>query len=756
MNRKLLISTLFLLVVLFTPPHIWAFTERVEYLQELKTYLKHPVDVEVAPSGDIYILDSRTCEIIVFRPSGEFKFLCGSKGSKPGQLRNPRSLAVTPSGQIVVADTGNQRIQVFDQDGQFQFDFGNAGTGRGEFHSPTAVAVDATGYLYVLDAGNRRVQSFSPKGIHIGILPLPYSPNDLAVDGFTNIYVLCTKTGKIFQYSSQGKLTKEFTCTFGRKNYLRYASAIDVDSRGDVYFSEIAENSVKKIEWPDKLILAFGSEGNDRGQFRIPLGLSVSTDDRLCVADSRNRRVEIFNITGNPKEPLPIKPPLIPLVEFDTSISSNPSIIDLTANPSIGLLALSDIEGTIDQYGPTFNHFKNAHSKEQKLRRPKALSFDDQGAIYVADTKRNRVRVLNEDGSLNFKFGKKGSKTGFFSQPQGIVVNAKKNVYVADTLNSRIQIFNDTGIFLNAFGMAPSTEPNAVVENRFEPKSLAMDSQGRIYAVDFRNNRVLIFDEIGNPLDRFGSKGSNFDQFDRPVDIAIDENDFRYVADQGNHRIQVFGPDGKFITAFGSHGKGPSYFPKLSGVAAYDGKIYVSNHGLEMIKVFSFNSSSLALKTSGKDSDKTFSAVAGNPSLTSPAQDLAAQETKPQETTTSQEPTPNNALAPLPQDNVTPDASQQDPQKTEDSEKTKPEADTSQAQDRITVTKTFYLPPNFDRNNKDHVIQVQALTKNEAIKDLVSQLGVDEQEIIPYIRIEKEEYVNNDQFKMTVSAPKTY
>jgi DNA-binding beta-propeller fold protein YncE len=42
------------------------------------------------------------------------------------------------------------------------------------------------------------------------------------------------------------------------------------------------------------LLLYFGALGGGPGQFNLPAGLYVDAEDRLYVADSFNRRVQIF------------------------------------------------------------------------------------------------------------------------------------------------------------------------------------------------------------------------------------------------------------------------------------------------------------------------------------------------------------------------------------------------------------------------------------------------------------------------------
>ena len=57
-----------------------------------------------------------------------------------------------------------------------------------------------------------------------------------------------------------------------------------------------------------------------------------------------------------------------------------------------------------------------------------------------------------------------------------------------------------------------------------DPHALAMDSRGRLFVGDRKNNRLQIFDQDGNHLD-------TWTQFGRPSGLFIDANDVLYSAD---------------------------------------------------------------------------------------------------------------------------------------------------------------------------------------------------------------------------------
>ena len=72
------------------------------------------------------------------------------------------------------------------------------------------------------------------------------------------------------------------------------------------------------------------------------------------------------------------------------------------------------------------------------------------------------------------------------------------------------------------------------------PWGLDLDSSGRVYVADWRNDRIQRFSPDGEFIDMFGTHGDGEGQFNRPSDVAVDDGGFIYVADWVNQRVQVF------------------------------------------------------------------------------------------------------------------------------------------------------------------------------------------------------------------------
>jgi hypothetical protein len=170
------------------------------------------------------------------------------------------------------------------------------------------------------------------------------------------------------------------------------------------------------------------------------------------------------------------------------------------------------------------------------LVHPHGLYVDPSGDIWVCDgvggeekqiTRGMQVFKFSPDGKLLMTLGTAGVKAKTetaFNMPTDVVVARNGTIFIADggttpDTNARIVKFTKGGKFIKAWGTRGSG-PGQLSE----PHSLAMDSRGRVFVGDRRDNsRVLIFDQEGTFLEEWK-------QFGIPSEIFIDRNDVMYVS----------------------------------------------------------------------------------------------------------------------------------------------------------------------------------------------------------------------------------
>jgi DNA-binding beta-propeller fold protein YncE len=258
---------------------------------------------------------------------------------------------------------------------------------------------------------------------------------------------------------------------------------VGVDSKGKIYAADQGVAAVFIFDPQNKDHVELIGNGR-QASFGMIAGLALDDDDRLFVADARQRRVMVFN----PK------------------------------------------------------HEQEAAFGAGVLVRPGGLAIDRENRfVYVADTGDDAVDVFDADNyKLLRQIGKPGKKhdqtsPGVFSLPEGVAVDSEGNVYVTDTFNDRVEIFDANGQFISTFGKNGDSPAD------FErPKGIAIDCDSHIWVVDAAQNRVKVFDNQGRLLIYFGGAGYYPGQFMGPWGIAIGPSNQVVVSETYPGRVQVF------------------------------------------------------------------------------------------------------------------------------------------------------------------------------------------------------------------------
>ncbi|HOZ45368.1 MAG TPA: NHL repeat-containing protein [Candidatus Hydrogenedentes bacterium] len=226
-------------------------------------------------------------------------------------------------------------------------------------------------------------------------------------------------------------------------------------------------------------------------------------------------------------------------------------------------------------------------SAANQFSSPTGIAVDASGRLWVADNSNSRVVWFDDAYALS---GNASTANGVLGQaafnqwaqnrggspaantmsfPYGVYVDATDCLWVADTMNHRVLWFEAASSVANgadADGTLGQSDFASISANRggtpgadtlSGPRSVTVDSNGRLWVSDTGNNRVLRFDNAGsltsgttadavlgqadfsgNAMNRGGSVAAN--TMAGPMGISADGAGRLYVVDQQNRRVLIF------------------------------------------------------------------------------------------------------------------------------------------------------------------------------------------------------------------------
>jgi predicted membrane-bound mannosyltransferase/DNA-binding beta-propeller fold protein YncE len=239
------------------------------------------------------------------------------------------------------------------------------------------------------------------------------------------------------------------------------------------------------------------------------------------------------------------------------------------------------------------------------MKGPRGIVVDDSGLIYITDTQRSRVVVLDQTGALVQVIAEPGTvpnDTGLH-EPWGLDIGPDGNLYIADTWNHRVAVYTRDGEFVRAWGHY-GTPDDPSTEAMYGPRDLKIGPDGYVYVADTGGKRIRVYTLEGEWLRDIGSGGSALGQLNEPVGLAFNPvSGDLYVAEAWNRRVQVFDPSGVSLRAFTvnmwfTNQSQPSYNRPYLAVSPDGTLIYVTDmddrhrvvaYDLTGQPVFSFN-----------------------------------------------------------------------------------------------------------------------------------------------------------------------
>ncbi|MBD3177545.1 MAG: hypothetical protein GF320_20435 [Armatimonadia bacterium] len=276
-----------------------------------------PSAVAATPDGD-WVFALRSGQVSATRFPAFLQTDWGTSPGAPGHFEKARDVAVDDQGRVYVLDGRQSRLSRFGPSGALEASVVPDHVATNE--APEALAMGPDGTLYV--GFETAVSAYSPD---LELLDSWESGDIGKIAGMVvgpdgNLYIADLALDDIRIFQPNGT----FESSFGGAN-LNIPIDLDFDTRGNLF----VVTDVGKIAFfqSDLTFLREWGQGigSDPLQIDGPGGLAVDPRGLIYISDERNRRITVFQSTGDIVAQLPFRDEFSPLEPTNLALSSDGS-----------------------------------------------------------------------------------------------------------------------------------------------------------------------------------------------------------------------------------------------------------------------------------------------------------------------------------------------------------------------------------------------------------------------------------------------
>ena len=402
--------------------------------------------IDTDTEGNVYVIDSNTHiapgAAIAIRKIDTRGFVStifsGAPAGAGGVFSFPSGLAVTDDGAIYIANTGHHQILEL-RDGELR---GVAGTGaegyadgdrdEAAFNLPGAITIAGDGSLVVADEGNGLIRRVAP-----------------ATD---------EREARIPAVARAEWLSAKVERFSGRDVAFDVPSGMALDAAGNVIVADFGNHAIHRIA-PDGTVTTIAG-GNGEGvrdgaredaQFAGPWGVAVHADGSIYVADSLGNRIRRIAPDG-----------------MVTTVAGG---------------------GPIAQAGSTRERgdFHDGPAMLARFREPKAIAFDGDGNLLIADTGNHLIRELSPTGDV--------SSFADAHNPHGVAVDDSGNVLFTQRGGEAVRAVKRDGTASTLLGSPPVPRDAGLLPFI---EGIAVGPDGILYVADSGYDRIVRIERDGS------------------------------------------------------------------------------------------------------------------------------------------------------------------------------------------------------------------------------------------------------------------
>ena len=269
----------------------------------LAVFGKHIIDGSTAPGvfaypqtitidtkkSHFYVCDCGNDRVQVFNKSFQFLSMFSEK------MNGPSGICIFQDKVYVTQSKGNN-LNIYSREYKLLSSVGKEGSGELELNRPAGITVSSEwSRIYICEYDNNRVQCLNLDLTFNSFIPDIFRAKDAKVTA-EEIVVLCLGNPCIKIYNASHQLSRQMISKgMDNINQMKHPYCFLLDSNSKILITDSERHCISIFSSSGELIHEFGKEGEEKGEFVQPRGITMDSEGRIVVISSNpNHCIQLF------------------------------------------------------------------------------------------------------------------------------------------------------------------------------------------------------------------------------------------------------------------------------------------------------------------------------------------------------------------------------------------------------------------------------------------------------------------------------